>query len=93
MVQWACPPPPTLLRRAWGKPLGSILAQAIFLTGALICHHPMALCHQLRPSVVCTTHLMALSYNHPTPKGIKAYATQGGPAWSTEKAGLGPQTE
>ncbi|KAH9071076.1 hypothetical protein EDB83DRAFT_2366361 [Lactarius deliciosus] len=35
MVQWFLPSPPTLFGRAWVEPLGSTLASAIFLTGAL----------------------------------------------------------
>ncbi|KAH9016835.1 hypothetical protein EDB84DRAFT_1523205 [Lactarius hengduanensis] len=42
MVQWFMPSPPTLLGRAWVGPVGSILAQAIFLTGALITNPLMA---------------------------------------------------
>ncbi|KAH9041869.1 hypothetical protein EDB83DRAFT_2408722, partial [Lactarius deliciosus] len=36
MVQWFLPSPPTLFGGAWVGPVGSILASAIFLTGALI---------------------------------------------------------
>ncbi|KAH9030194.1 hypothetical protein EDB84DRAFT_1495077 [Lactarius hengduanensis] len=83
MVQWFMPSPPTLLGRAWVGPVGSILAQAIFLTGALITTRKLTASHVHYSLPISLSALRTTPYQPLTETPTPTRTWQNRPDWNT----------